>query len=236
MNSLAIKRDPFHGEWNHSLLPMRQTDRLIWRASLRQFSLAENREGKYATVLQLDSFLQRLPCMEVRPQRWGNCRYFLTRQRSGMLPRLARIAFAGARHAVRWRAARPLRGANLQGVDLLMIPVEVESTPTCRPGGRGPQSDSKRRRVLAPRRRRRKQGSEGATSLPPARRALSAAGANSQFPVRRRLGVSPGWRLGWNIRRRGRERLEATGGGCATHGRQRRAALAWKVSSVCGWC
>ena len=55
---------------------------------LRQFSLARNCEGKYATVLQLDSFLRRLPPMEARPRRWGNCRHFPARRRSGALPRL----------------------------------------------------------------------------------------------------------------------------------------------------
>ena len=30
----------------------------------------------------------RAPCMEARPRRWGNCRHFPARRRSGMLPRL----------------------------------------------------------------------------------------------------------------------------------------------------
>ena len=41
-------------------------------------------------VLPYASAVGMLPrlkaCMEVRPQRWGNCRYFLTRQRSGCFP------------------------------------------------------------------------------------------------------------------------------------------------------
>ncbi len=45
---------------------------------------------RYFLARQRSGMLPRLkaPCMEVRPQRWGSRRYFLARQRSGMLPRL----------------------------------------------------------------------------------------------------------------------------------------------------
>ena len=44
---------------------------------------------RYFPTRQRSGMLPRLKaCMEARPQRWGNCRYFPTRQRSGMLPRL----------------------------------------------------------------------------------------------------------------------------------------------------
>ena len=38
----------------------------------------------------------KAPCMEARPRRWGSCRHFPARRRSGMLPRLKALAWKHA--------------------------------------------------------------------------------------------------------------------------------------------